>query len=157
MAGRLYAIDLKEQMAVCDSNYIRLMKLLTGLEIETVRRIALPHINVLEQIVVSFELVERFKYTTTVKISQNLLSESHCEPPEMFVRVYHDASTAEVTSYQNHRNFRSIYPLPNRKMYQTNEKEQLNLFLADWLELCLTEGLSLENSADSLQAACPEL
>ncbi len=27
-------------------------------------------------------------------------------------------------------------------MYQSDEKEQLNLFLAEWLNLCINEGLS---------------
>jgi len=27
-------------------------------------------------------------------------------------------------------------------MYQSDEKEQLNLFLAEWLNLCIDEGLS---------------
>ena len=60
----------------------------------------------------------------------------------MIIRVYHDAKTAEVTSYQNHKYFKAVYPLPNPYMYQCDEKEQLNLFLAEWLNLCINEGLS---------------
>ena len=64
--------------------------------------------------------------------------------PIMIVRVYHDASTAEVISSQGHKNFQPRYPLLNPKMYHTDEKKQVNLFLGEWLSLCLSEGRSLK-------------
>jgi hypothetical protein len=63
------------------------------------------------------------------------------QAPEMIIRVYHDAKTAEVTSYQNHKFFKAVYPVPNQFMYHSDEKEQLNLFLAEWLNLCINEGM----------------
>lgn len=57
--------------------------------------------------------------------------------------MYHDASTAEVISYQRHREFKAFYEMPNREMRAPDEKQQLNVFLAEWLKICLDEGLCL--------------
>ncbi|MBT8146491.1 MAG: DUF1249 domain-containing protein, partial [Gammaproteobacteria bacterium] len=64
--------------------------------------------------------------------------------PTMQVRVYHDACTAEVMSYQNHRNFQPHYSQPNPLMYQRDEKIQVNRFLGEWLTHCLRAGRSLK-------------
>lgn len=156
MKIKSYTIDLSEQMAVCDANYIRLLKLMGPPRSMNRRVVVLPHLgNVAgrEQVSVCLEVQEDFKYTSTIAITQQLMTRSvsgtakeadssfRYNTPEMIVRVYHDAKTAEVTSYQNHRHFKAIYPVPNQFMYQSDEKEQLNLFLAEWLNLCINEGL----------------
>jgi uncharacterized protein YqiB (DUF1249 family) len=149
MKIKSYTIDLSEQMAVCDANYIRLLKLLGKTRGIRTRLIALPGPGLAArhgQILVSLEIQEDFKYTSTICIRQLLNSQegrpSMYKTPEMIIRVYHDAKTAEVTSYQNHRYFKAAYPVPNRFMYQCDEREQLNLFLAEWLNLCINEGMS---------------
>ncbi|NNE37788.1 MAG: DUF1249 domain-containing protein [Gammaproteobacteria bacterium] len=148
-----YTIDLSEQMAVCDANYIRLLKLLGKMKAPGSRTVELPQLGngcSKGQISVNLEVLEDFKYTSTISIRQMLANDvistqenrAHYNAPEMIIRVYHDAKTAEVTSYQNHRHFKAIYPVPNQFMYHSDEKEQLNLFLAEWLNLCINEGLS---------------
>ncbi len=149
MKIKAYTIDLSEQMAVCDANYIRLLKLLGNTRTLTRRMVSLPYPGekgLSEQVCVCLEVLEEFKYTSTISIRQQLKGNEslpdHYTSPEMIVRVYHDAKTAEVTSYQHHRYFKAIYPVPNQFMYQSDEKEQLNLFLSEWLTLCIEEGLS---------------
>ena len=157
MKIKTYTIDLSEQMAVCDANYIRLLKLLGNTRSMNHRVFALPYLGqgqTKEQISVSLEVLEEFKYTSTISMRQRRLfraedkverksgKSEHYNSLEMIVRVYHDAKTAEVTSYQNHKYFKAVYPVPNPLMYQCDEKEQLNLFLAEWLNLCINEGLS---------------
>lgn len=149
MNVKSYTIDLSEQMAVCDANYIRLLKLLGNTRSLDRRLVALPQLGLgggQDQVFVNLEVLEDFKYTSTVCIRQMLAREKGkpalYKMPEMIVRVYHDAKTAEVTSYQNHRYFKAVYPVPNQFMYQSDEKEQLNLFLAEWLNLCINEGMS---------------
>ena len=187
MKVKSYTIDLSEQMAVCDANYIRLLKLLGTTRSVNQRIFELPDIGLAdkrEKISVSLNVLEEFKYTSTISIRQissaanqekflkyesdsapaeiklgitkepelKKITEivenvdgnnaAHISSPEMIIRVYHDAKTAEVTSYQNHKYFKAVYPLPNPYMYQCDEKEQLNLFLAEWLNLCINEGLS---------------
>jgi uncharacterized protein len=148
-----YSINLSEQMAVCDANYIRILKLLAGTELSGKKEIVLPSLGVSIsnslQNLVSIEIIEKFKYTSTVKINQKLnqgvskdiAQNVQYDTPEMLIRMYHDANTAEVISYQGHKYFKASYPLPNKNMYQVDEKEQQNLFLSQWLQLCLKEGL----------------
>jgi uncharacterized protein len=164
MKVRSYTIDLSEQMAVCDANYIRLLKLLGNTRSINRRIFALPGLGKSQgtetdktQIAVSLEVLEEFKYTSTICIKQERLAKgvtsiekitaleaepAHYNSPVMIIRVYHDAKTAEVTSFQNHTFFKTVYTVPNPHMYQRDEKEQLNLFLAEWLNLCINEGLS---------------
>ena len=60
--------------------------------------------------------------------------------PELTVRLYHDARTAEVTAYQGQDRFRGLYAYPNDQGRQPDEKAQLNRFLGEYLALCLAEG-----------------
>lgn len=142
MKIKRYSFDLCAHMAVCDANYFRILKLLPELDLFSRREIALLHPKFTQQMIVILEVIEKFKYTSTVKISQHCENNcSHYAPPVMQIRMYHDAKTAEVLSYQNHRFFKSIYEVPNKNMYHPDEKEQLNRFLTEWLSLCLAKGL----------------
>jgi uncharacterized protein YqiB (DUF1249 family) len=144
-----YNIDLVRQMAECDANYIRLLKLVPGL-------LRCPDDNSLQGTVTEFSIsdqpddpvdvqveitvLESFRYTTTLKIEQKPRSGHWLENPAMEVRVYHDASTAEVIACRDHRNFEPRYPQPNSLMFQRDEKLQVNRFLGEWLSHCLAVG-----------------
>jgi uncharacterized protein YqiB (DUF1249 family) len=56
------------------------------------------------------------------------------------LRLYHDASMAEIVAFQRHRHLEGRYDYPNPNMYQRDEKIQQNRYLAEILELCLAEG-----------------
>lgn len=179
MAAGSYSIDLIKQMAVCDANYIRLLKLLPQLEayldrsfeshpslipedqpairsqcpadepeklLEGVcREFYIADLDgVDEKVSVSITILEAFKYTTTLEIIQKPVFEKWMTNPSMLVRVYHDASTAEVVSYQGHRNLEPRYSQPNPKMYHADEKMQVNEFLGEWLSHCLKVGRSIK-------------
>lgn len=156
MKIKRYSISLSDQMAACDGNYIRILKLLPRLAPGLVREIAIPGAEVVERMVFVIEVMEKFKYTSTLRISQRLPGDASTwyPPPEMLVRIYHDANTAEVVAYQNHRYFKAIYPVPNRHMYHADEKDQLNRFLTEWLNLCLLKGVS--NDAVDEYLVCAE-
>ena len=181
MAKSSYSVDLIKQMAECDANYIRLLKLVpylqayrdksfvetatlknTGREKDIIRQLKNrdePE-KLLEGLFVEFciadetsfggrvtveiEIVEAFKYTTTLEIRQKPVFGKWMTNPSMLVRVYHDASTAEVISYQGHRNLQSRYEQPNAKMYHSDEKMQVNMFLGEWLTHSLKVGRSTE-------------
>ncbi len=143
---RRHPIDLSARMAVCDGNYIRLLKLLPGLAPSSRRDFTLPELgaedgSVAPQCVV-LEVVESFKYTSTVSIVLEAPESrsAYYRPPAMLVRLYHDANTAEVISYQDERNIRVLYREDELPRYHPDEKEQVNLFLAEWLVLCLEAG-----------------
>ena len=174
-----YSIDLIKQMAVCDANYILLLKLLPQLQpyldksfkalvestesstIEsatfariqngepekilegTVRKFCIADLEDINQkVTVEIKILEAFKYTTTLEIVQKPEFKKWMTNPSMLVRVYHDANTAEVVSYQGHRNLKPRYPQPNPKMYHADEKMQVNHFLGEWLSHCLKVGRS---------------
>lgn len=178
-----YSIDLIKQMAECDANYIRLLKLVPSLrayrnkslvkrsffddQLKTGKSAkhrkaqapAQEHGLALGKVaefyisderagnpknVVEIRIIESFKYTTTLEIIQRPSVGKWVSNPTMQVRVYHDASTAEVTSYQSHKNFKPKYPQPNPKMYHRDEKTQLNRFLGEWLTHCLEAGRCLK-------------
>jgi uncharacterized protein YqiB (DUF1249 family) len=130
-------------MAVCDANYIRLLKLFPDHLSDTSRIFALPFGAADSRMLVQLRITEKFRYTSTVTLTMS--SESieglWFTPPCMLVRLYHDACTAEVISYQQTR----LHQLENQAgmnhAFATNEKEEANLFLSDWLNLCLHEGM----------------
>jgi len=159
MNNRSHPIDLIRQMAECDANYIRLLKLVPQLRaLHRGRRqpsILEPGSLLAEfviadgrdgrgETVVEVRVIETFKYTTTLEITQQPAAGKWLTNPTLQVRLYHDACTAEVTAYQNHRNFRPRYAQPNPCMYQRDEKIQVNRFLGEWLTLCLQAGRSLQ-------------
>lgn len=147
MKIKRYIPDLRIQMATCDANYIRMLKLLPTLTEGLERQIVVPGKTEGEDLLFTLVVTERFRYTSTILLTQD--SPDSMLPwyrrPRMEVRIYHDANTAEVISYQNHRHFRAAGLLHNFLPYQPDEKQQLNLFLAEWLALCLDRGISDRN------------
>ncbi len=148
---RPYSIDLSAQMAVCDANFIRILQLLPSMEFGVRRDISFNNslnlnVQTNDSLTTSIEVIESFKYTSTIRIA-NLpnqsatKADSYYQAPEMLIRMYHDAKTAEVISYQQARYFKAKYALPNKSMYQADEKEQINFFLSEWLSFCQKEGL----------------
>lgn len=138
-----YRVDLLELQSACEANYVRLMRLLPDMRNQPdTRRIAMSQGDRLLGVLV-LNVTETCPYTTTVQISQQ-----DCLPwlpvPQMDVRVYHDARMAEVISAEHARRFRGIYNYPNAQMHQPDEKNQLNLFLGEWLGHCLACGHELE-------------
>lgn len=148
MKTKRYKVDLMRQMAECDANYIRLLKLLPQLRTRRglkglSREFHVGSMQAIGPIIVRLRIVETFKYTSTLLITQQPRFMPWMPGPAMLVRLYHDASTAEVISYQGHRGFKSCYPQPNPFLYQPDEKLQVNIFLGEWLSHCLKAGRSL--------------
>ncbi|MGB0733436.1 MAG: DUF1249 domain-containing protein [Pontibacterium sp.] len=134
-----YTPDLVKQAATCEANYMRLCKLMPCLDDqdEWCYQVSWPEHSALLQV----EIVERFTYTTTVKLNQyHPGGSAWLSVPELFVRLYHDASTAEVICSQTRGQLHGVYRYPNRKMQQPDEKIQLNTYLAEWLTHCLSHG-----------------
>ncbi len=142
-----YKVDLPRQLAQCEANYLRLMKLLPALDTSDEREFALP-MAASEALRVHIRVEDRAPYTTTVLVShpqaplpESLgLSAKAMAMPELRVRLYHDALMAEVVCWQRHRSIKPKYDYPNAQMYQQDEKAQLNLFLGEWLSHCLAQG-----------------
>ncbi|EJM8829490.1 TPA: DUF1249 domain-containing protein, partial [Pseudomonas aeruginosa] len=89
--------------------------------------------------VLALEVTEACPYTTTLQVRQEL-GLPWLPAPRLEVRVYHDARMAEVIGAEQARRLMAIYPYPNQAMHQPDEKNQLNLFLGEWLAHCLACG-----------------
>jgi uncharacterized protein len=140
--SRRYSVDLPAHMAECDANYVRLLRLFPGLRSQDQQHINLP-LTALDAEVV-FEVLEKGPYTTLLKLDVRSPQKwlEMAAAPTMTVRVYHDAQSAEVVSYQAQNRFHGAYEYPNTRMRQRDEKVQLNRFLGEFLSLCLAHGAS---------------
>ncbi|MDX1490894.1 MAG: DUF1249 domain-containing protein [Pseudohongiellaceae bacterium] len=154
-----YKVDLIKDMADCDANFIRLLKLMP--ELESYRdyclqshiecgfeaddkytrefSIAMSGAGVAR---IRISVVEVFRYTSTLLVEQVNTVHSLLPAPKVLVRLYHDARTAEAIEYQGRRALLARYAIPNEKMYHQDEKRQINGFLGEWLNLCLAAGFS---------------
>ncbi|KAA0876510.1 DUF1249 domain-containing protein [Nitrincola tapanii] len=138
-----YVPDLTRQMALGQSNYLRLYKLLPDLTAGVRREFELASSRGHQRI--RLEVEEEFRYTSTVVMG---VQEGHASPwlqsPELVIRLYHDARLAEVVCARRRRQLSGVYPYPNPQMHQPDEKRQLNEFLGEWLNQCLSYGLETQ-------------
>ena len=128
--------DLAGLHAACEANYLRLMRLFPDYEQCNTREFAIGPARV------HMEVLERSRYTTFFRLQQSQGGNRWLDSVKIDVRAYHDACMLEVGSFQSHRRIAPRYDYPNPAMYQQDEKLRQNLFLADWLEHCLQNGLS---------------
>lgn len=136
-------------MAECDSNYIRLLRLFPALAKPAQMDDDSIEFGIEgtteDGAIVSILVTERCPFTTmlTVRVT-NEEDKPWVKWPVLEVRLYHDVNSAEVVSFQRHRNFKYRYSTPNPQMYQPDEKSQINRFLGELLTFCLEHGRSLE-------------
>lgn len=145
-----YKVDLPLQMAECETNYARLLKLLANkcwVQTDNPQ----DHYRFMvargaQQWLHQLRITERSPYTTTMELSRTAInaSSSWLAMPKLTLRMYHDAKLAEVLAWEGHKRLRPRYEYPNQSMYQSDEKYQLNCFLGEWLTLCLEHGHSLD-------------
>ncbi len=131
-----FKLDLAEMHAVCETNYVRLLRLFPDYENTNTRSFSVGDARVM------LEVIERCRYTTIFALHQHHEHDSWLGRLRVEVRAYHDASMLEVGMFQSHRKIAARYQYPNERMYQQDEKSQQNRFLADWLEHCLHNGRS---------------
>jgi uncharacterized protein len=147
-----YKVDLPLQMAECETNYVRLTKLLAirpqgeSGNAQNERRIMIARGQ--QHWLHLLRVTERSPYTTTLELSRTAIGESPSwlTLPKLTLRMYHDAKLAEVLAWEGHKRLRPRYEYPNQSMYQSDEKYQLNRFLGEWLTLCLEHGHSLDDA-----------
>ena len=80
-------------------------------------------------------ILENTKYTQLVEISRPLATGEFVNTPKVLVRIYHDAKLAEVLTGQQIYQLRPVYDYPNVRMYQSDEKYQVNAFLEELLKI----------------------
>lgn len=134
-----YQVDLTTYHADCDANYLRLCKLLPELANREHWRYRMPH-GALE-----LSVLERSRYTTEVRLQARADAGERrwSAPPQITVRLYHDARMAEVVAVDGRgpvggSGVQNTYPNP--RMERADERQQANRFLGEWLGHCLANG-----------------
>lgn len=124
------------QMSCYEANFERLMWLIPG--IQNMEGLALSEGSDLMDL--QLEVVERCRYTLTIALTHYFRSDGVLvSDPYMKIRIYLDARVAEVLSYQNHR-FQFLHPSPILNELNLCEKRQINKFLGEWLDYCISQG-----------------
>ena len=135
-----YKPSLSTLMNLCETNYMLMLKILSDRELVGETR----SFFISDFLSYTLTVNEVTKYTSVIAISQNanVMGENLSElfKPSMVIRLYHDARMAEVISSQDIRQIKPRYDYPNSDMHQPDEKQQINLFLKEWLQLCLQLG-----------------
>lgn len=137
-----YKVDLAGQMACCEANYARLLKLMPTFDQHDQWHYDVQAGETSWNI--CLRVTERARYTTMLEVTQRNGLQHWGSSPQLQVRLYHDARMAEVVAWQEHRRVRPKYDYPNQKMYQRDEKAQFNRFLEDWLSHSLAHGKSCQ-------------
>jgi uncharacterized protein YqiB (DUF1249 family) len=140
--GRKYVPKVANMHQVCEVNYGRLLRLLPDCDTEDLQY----QFEVNTSLFYTIKIIECSRYTSTLEMSQKSQVGYDFLRPVVQVRLYHDAKMAEVISAQNIGSLKPSYQYPNIKMYQKNEKEMVNLFLAEWLQFCLSQSNQLHST-----------
>ncbi|OKY26890.1 hypothetical protein BI291_10925 [Thalassotalea sp. PP2-459] len=137
-----YRPKLSTLMTICEVNYMLLLRLLAGKEQQGESR----HFFISDFLSFALTVNEVTRYTSLVTIKQEATIKgvdlSAFLRPKMVIRLYHDARMAEVVSNQDVRQIKPRYDYPNKRMHLPDEKEQINQFLTEWLQLSLQLGQS---------------
>ena len=153
---RKYRPKLSSLMNLCDTNYMLMLKLLANNENIGEQR----SFFISDLLSYTLTVKEVTRYTSVVNISQDtqvfsLIDNARIDTsgvakknknlsylfhPAMDIRLFHDARMAEVISSQDIRCIKPRYDYPNPDMHHPDEKQQMNQFLKEWLQLCLRLG-----------------
>ncbi|WOG26705.1 DUF1249 domain-containing protein [Endozoicomonas sp. 8E] len=135
-----YKADLIKQQNLCERNFHKLMLLLPDLEEKD--NVVLSFYFAGKEGQALFQVLERAPFTTVLQVDLDAAWSEWLKLPEFRIRIYLDVRMAEIISVNKERHFKAIYPYPNEKMLMPDEKEQLNQLFSEWLNFCLTHGLS---------------
>src|SRR5690554_6461782 len=91
-----YTPDLAKMAAICETNYVQLLKLLPKEQ----KTHSFSLTNGDKEVAVTLSITEEHRYTTMLEVSQHGMHNQWLQPQSMQVRMYHDANMAEVMGYQ---------------------------------------------------------
>lgn len=150
MKKRRYVPDLISDMAECDANYFRLHCLFPNMRDANGLEFGVQGTTE-DGSLVTMAISERCPYTTMLSVRvEGESGTPWIKWPHLEVRIYHDLCTAEVISFERHRNLKYRYSIDNPEMYQPDEKSQINRFLGELLTFCIRRGYSLNNTCSWL-------
>ena len=144
------SLQIINSNALYEANYAKLLRVIPCIKSLTTKAQILSATNNHK---IEITTLEKTKYTTAISVSltQNV---NHQWLPNMcmVIRTYHDARVAEVINFQNHTRILPRYTYPNLKMYQKNEKRQINQFFCDWLNYCLKTRCIFDGNVEPIDA-----
>ncbi|MBA6351560.1 MULTISPECIES: DUF1249 domain-containing protein [unclassified Colwellia] len=152
--SKKYQPRLSTLMNLCEVNYMFLVRLLASHNDEEAvgdercffisdflsYKITILEITRYTSLVSIRQELPKTKAVVTGEDNNNKTVFDHILRPKMIIRLYHDARMAEVISNQDIKQVQPRYDYPNSKMHLPDEKEQINQFLKEWLQLCLKLG-----------------
>jgi uncharacterized protein YqiB (DUF1249 family) len=125
-----YQPNLNGFLALCGRNYALLLRWLPdALALDAPVSVRGKHG------LLKITLLENTRYTQLVEISRPLGKTPLIADPKVLVRIYHDAKLAEVLTGQQISLLSAVYDYPNLRMYQSDEKYQVNAFLEELLKI----------------------
>lgn len=134
----VHARDLPALMELYELNYMQLRQLVADFELQQDHDIS----RVKGALDLHLIIRERSKYTTTLLLTYDFSQTSETVlAPDLLVRLYHDAQSAEVLSRGSRkgRHNRDYDRLHNNN-YPVEIRWQVNRFLHKWLAYCLRQG-----------------
>tara|TARA_R110002072_G_scaffold172296_1_gene326290 strand:- start:28809 stop:29261 length:453 start_codon:yes stop_codon:yes gene_type:complete len=139
-----YVPDLVHMGALYEGNYSRLMRLIRMMgDLDSMDFDLHNGHGYIGR--VNLILLENCKYTDTFLLEQTAAAGKWVNNPKLRVRLYHDALVAEVVGKYGRQAVDGVNHYPNQKMHLPDEKNQLNLFLAEWLNFCISYGYCEES------------
>lgn len=130
-----YVPHLPSILATCENNYACALKLLPDCDSENLSY----EFKISELLKYNIKILDSARYTSTLMMSQVANNTPSFLRPSMEIRLYHDAKVAEVLSCQRVSKLQPSYEYPNLNMHMRNEKQMVNVFLAEWLHFCLEQ------------------
>lgn len=129
-------LDLFTHIARCEINYLRLSKLLHEATSGVMKSLTIEFES--GSPAVKFEHTQLSRYTSSVVIQQD--TADALPNLDLRLQVYHDTRSTEVVAYQRHQDFRVLETQPKLPRTQQFEKIEMNRFLSELLDHCLTNG-----------------
>lgn len=124
-------------MALYESNYIRLRRLLGGFAPEGLRRVSRSG----KDEPLHLDIRERCRYTTTLRLTYWFEEAGQRVPdPDLLVKVYHDARLAEAWGCGPHYHLRLLRDFPTEAPDELTRRWALNMMLNKWLDFCMERG-----------------
>ena len=140
-----YVPDLVKDLAQCDVNYYRLLKVFPEIDELEKKQFGLKTVDD-ERVVVEIEVLERCPFTTVLELNVQIYPEHKIiKWPKLQMRVYRDTKSAEVISFDKYRRFNQAYDFCNERLFQPDEKSQVNRYLGELLEHFMVRGYSLNS------------
>jgi uncharacterized protein YqiB (DUF1249 family) len=136
-------------MALYESNYIRLMQLLSSLDVDA--EVALKSSSADdEDLFLSVEASSR--YTQVLRLTYRFDEPGGIvADPDLCIRVYLDARMTQVVSWAEHHRHEVLRDLHHRVSRQVNQYWRRNMVFSKWLDFLLDKGHSFESANQ-----CPE-